>query len=231
MGMSYTREWEQAQAVERGLLTSVYGWMTGGLALTGLVALLVYTTPALARAVLGSGLFWVLIVGELALVFALSAFVGRMSPATAALLFIAYSALNGLTLSVIFFVYTAGSLASTFFVTAGTFGVMSAYGYVTKRDLSRFGSLLGMALIGLIIASVVNLFWANPALYWAVTYAGVLIFVGLTAYDTQRIKAMAHAVDPTDPAVGKLAIIGALALYLDFINLFLMLLRLLGRRK
>jgi len=231
MRMSYSREYPYAAVDERSLLTSVYGWMTGGLALTGMVAFLVFRVPSLTNAIVGSGLYWALLIAELLLVLALSALINRISPATAALLFIGYSLLNGLTLSVIFLVYTAASLASTFFVTACTFGAMSLYGYTTKRDLSTIGNLCFMGLIGVVIASIVNIFFANPALYWAVTYIGVLVFVGLTAYDTQKIKQMAYAADMTDPSVRKLAIIGALHLYLDFINLFLLLLRLMGRRR
>ena len=157
--------------------------------------------------------------------------VNRMSPAIAMGAFLFYAALNGLTLSVIFLVYTAESIGLTFFITAGTFGAMCIYGATTKRDLTSLGSLCFMALFGLILASVVNIFWHSSGLYWVVTYAGVLIFVGLTAYDAQKIKQMhAAGMEGTDQD-RKAAILGALALYLDFINLFLYLLRIFGRRK
>jgi FtsH-binding integral membrane protein len=146
-------------------------------------------------------------------------------------LFLLYSALNGLTLSILLLVYTASSVASTFFITAGTFGLMSAYGYFTKKDLTSWGNLLFMALVGLIIASIVNIFWSNPTMYWIISYAGVLIFVGLTAYDTQKIKNMSLELDAESEAGRKGAIMGALALYLDFINLFIILLRILGDRR
>ena len=144
--------------------------------------------------------------------------------------FLAYSFLNGLTLSVVFLAYTKSSIASTFFVTAGTFAAMSLYGYFTKKDLSSWGNLFFMALIGLIIATIVNVFWANTTLYWITTYAGVLIFVGLTAYDTNRIKQML-ANQEVNEGTQKLALLGALTLYLDFINMFLYLLRIFGDRR
>jgi FtsH-binding integral membrane protein len=147
------------------------------------------------------------------------------------MVFVGYSALTGLTLSVIFLVYTAESLATTFFVTAGTFGLMSAYGYVTKRDLTGLGSFLMMGLIGMVLASVVNMFFNNSTVYWITTYIGILIFVGLTAYDTQKIKQMSALGLEGGEMEQKGAIMGALRLYLDFINLFLLLLRLMGNRK
>jgi FtsH-binding integral membrane protein len=160
----------------------------------------------------------------------LSEAVQRMSANTATFVFLMYALVNGLTLSVIFLVYTLGSIASTFFVTAATFGVMSAYGYFTKTDLTKMGNILFMALIGLIIASLVNIFLNNSTLYWIITYAGVLIFVGLTAYDTQKIKEMNIIGNEGTEEDQKEAIMGALTLYLDFINLFLYLLRILGNR-
>ena len=153
-----------------------------------------------------------------------------MSFASAMVSFLAYSFLNGLTLSVVFLAYTKSSIASTFFVTAGTFAAMSLYGYFTKKDLSSWGNLFFMALIGLIIATIVNVFWANTTLYWVTTYAGVLIFVGLTAYDTNRIKQML-ANQEVNEGTQKLALLGALTLYLDFINMFLYLLRIFGDRR
>jgi uncharacterized protein len=162
-------------------------------------------------------------------VLGLSAGIGRLAPTTASALFIVYAALNGLTMAAIFLVYTRTSIASTFFITASTFGVMSLYGYTTKRDLTKMGSLLFMALIGLILASLVNFFLKSTALYWIITYAGVLIFVGLIAWDTQKIKRL--STQATDETSGRrIAIIGSLMLYLDFINLFLFLLRIFGKR-
>jgi uncharacterized protein len=215
----------------QGVMTQVYAWMTAGLLLTGAVAMFVAGNQALANLIFGVPfVFFGLIIATLALVWILSANIGRMSPALATGMFLGYSALNGLTLSVIFFAYTSASIASTFFITAGTFGAMSAWGYFTKRDLSGWGNFLFMALIGLILASVVNIFWANSGLYWIVTYAGVLIFVALTAYDTQQIKRMIAEVRD-EAGERRVAIYGALRLYLDFINLFLYLLRILGSRR
>ena len=177
-------------------------------------------------------IFIILILAELGMVFWISAGINRMQAATATALFIAYSVLNGLTLSFIFIAYSLGSIAVTFAITAGTFGTMALIGTVTKKDLTSLGNLFFMALIGLIIASLVNIFWANETLYWIVTYAGVLIFVGLTAYDAQKIKQMYLAAGTDDSeTVRKIAVLGALTLYLDFINLFLYLLRIFGGRR
>ena len=176
-------------------------------------------------------LFWGLIIAEFALVMIISARIHKMSFSTSLLLFLLYSLVNGLTLSVIFAVYTKESVATTFFVTAGTFGIMSLVGYFTKKDLSKLGGILFMLLIGLIIATVVNIFWANSTMYWIITYAGVLIFVGLTIYDTNKIKAMLEYHQGDEVITQKIALMGALTLYLDFINLFLYLLRILGDRK
>jgi FtsH-binding integral membrane protein len=216
---------------ERTFITRVYGWMAGGLVTTGLVAAYTAANPALIRAIFGSGLFWVLIVAELGIVMALSWAIKHMSPVMAISAFLFYAALNGLTLSMIFLIYTAESIGLTFFITAGTFGAMCIYGATTKRDLTSMGNLLFMALFGLILASVVNIFWHSSGLYWVVTYAGILIFVGLTAYDAQKIKRMHAAGMEGTEEDRKAAVLGALALYLDFINLFLLLLRLSGRRK
>ena len=161
----------------------------------------------------------------------LSAAINRIQASTAFLLFFVYSALTGLTLSVIFLAYTRASIASTFFVTAGTFAVMSFYGYTTQRDLTSWGSFLFMGLVGIILASLVNIFLHSETIYWVVTYAGILIFVGLTAYDTQTLKAMAQAGFADEETERKSAVMGALRLYLDFINLFLMLLRVMGERR
>jgi FtsH-binding integral membrane protein len=192
------------------------------------MAFFTVSTPVLLNGVVGNRLvFYGLMIGELALVIALSAAINRLSAAVATFMFIAYSALNGITLSVIFLVYTADSISSTFLVTAGMFGAMSAYGYMTRRDLTSWGSFLFMGLIGVVIASVVNIFMRNNSVSWIISGVGVIVFTGLTAYDTWKIKALAAG-----GAEGrKPAILGALTLYLDFINLFLMLLRFLGRRR
>lgn len=223
---------EQAQELQRAFVAKVYGWMMAGLMVTGIVALLTINTPALLELILSSRwTFLGLVFGQLGLVIWLSARVEKMSASTATLVFVAYSALTGLTLSLVFLLYTAASLATTFFVTAGTFGAMSAYGYITKRDLTSFGSFLMMGLIGVVLASVVNLFLNNETVYWITTYVGILVFVGLTAYDTQKIKEMSGIVSQGEEAEQKGAIMGALRLYLDFINLFLLLLRVMGNRK
>ncbi len=210
---------------------TVYAWMASGLALTAVVAWWVSTQPQLMRQIFQGPVLIILVLAELGLVFAVSAGINRFSATTATVLFMIYSGLNGLTLSAIFVIYTKGSLASTFLVTAGTFGAMSVYGFVTKRDLTSLGSMLFMVLIGLILASLVNLFLHNETLYWIVTYAGVLIFVGLTAYDTQKLRNYAVQTSGDKEMSNRLAIYGALDLYLDFINLFLFLLRLMGNRK
>ncbi len=215
------------------LLQQVYGWMAGGLALTGLIAWWVSQSDAMISLVFGNrAVFFGLIILELGLVFGLSWGLTRMSATLATGAFLLYAAINGITMAAIFLVYTGESIGSTFLVTGGTFAAMSMYGYTTKRDLSSWGNLLFMALIGLIIASIVNIFLQSDALGWVVTYAGVLIFVGLTAYDTQKIKELSARIDARDTETfQKAAIMGALRLYLDFINLFLYLLRILGKRR
>ncbi len=220
------------EAEQQRFMTKVYGWMCFALIVTASVALLTVSSPALANLILGNQLlFFGLLIGEIVLVGYLAVAVAKMSASTATAVFIAYSALNGLTFSVIFMAFTAGSIASTFFITAGTFGVMSVYGYVTKTDLTRVGNLCFMGLIGVIIASVVNFFFKSPMIYWVTTYIGIAVFVGLTAYDTQKIKKMNIIGNENTDEDKKEAIMGALTLYLDFINLFLMLLRLFGRRR
>ena len=229
-----TTSYNQAELklAQSGFITKVYAWMSMALMITALTAVYVASSEELIRTILGNRTtFLVLIFGELGLVMFLSAALNRMSAMTATLLFIVYSALNGLTLSVIFLVYTASSIGTTFFVTAGTFGIMSIYGYTTKRDLTTWRNLLFMALIGFVIASIVNLFLQNEIIYWVCTYIGILVFVGLTAYDTQKIKEMGAAGFDNSETMRKGAIMGALALYLDFINLFLLLLRLFGGRR
>ena len=213
-------------------LAKVFNWMAVGLGLTGVVALLT-AESGLAMRIVGSPIFLGLIIGELALVFFLSARVEKLQAGTAAGLFYGYAILNGVTLSVIFLAYTRSSIAATFFITAGMFGAMAVYGMVTKRDLSGFGSFLFMGLIGIIIASIVNIFLKSSSLYWVISLIGVFIFTGLTAYDVQKIKNMGEKgiLNQGQSAIKKGAIMGALALYLDFINLFLMLLRFFGNRE
>lgn len=227
---NYTNE--QVQTIQAAFMSKVYTWMSGGLAITGVIAMWVASTPSLIEAIITNQiLFFGLIIGEIFLVGYLISMIKRMSAQTAGIIFTGYAALNGLTLSVVFLMYTSASIASTFFVTAGTFAIMSIYGYYTKKDLTSWGNLLFMALIGIIIASVVNFFMQSEMMYWLITYAGVFIFVGLTAYDTQKIKRMSTATEIGSEEESKSAIVGALMLYLDFINLFLLLLRILGDRK
>ncbi len=212
------------------LIRSVYMWMCTALLLTGATASLVAGSEALLQIVFSNRIFfWILLIAQFGLVWAISAKVNGFSLPVLSGLFMLYSVLTGITFSVFFLVFTAESIASTFFITAGTFAVMSIYGYLTKSDLTKIGNLCLMALIGIIIASVVNIFLKSETMYWIVTYAGVLIFIGLIAYDTQKIKALATLED--NEHTQKLAICGALSLYLDFINLFIMLLRIFGQRK
>lgn len=210
-------------------LAKVFNWMAAGLGLTGITAFLT-AYSGLAHVLIGSPLFYVLLFGELGLVFYLSARIEKIQAATATALFIGYSVLNGLTLSMIFLMYTSASIAGTFFITAGMFGAMAVYGLVTKRDLSGMGSFMMMGLFGVIIASIVNIFLQSSSLYWTISLIGVIVFTGLTAWDVQKIKNMGEAgiLDQGESAIRKGAIMGALALYLDFINLFLMLLRFFG---
>ena len=226
--INYPRTADQIVIAQNTLIRQVYAWMGGGLLITALLAMVTVSSPVLLNAVLGNRLvFYGLIIGELGLVFAISGAINKLSASVASLLFVLYAALNGITMSVIFVVYTAESIGSTFVITAATFGTMSAYGYLTKRDLTGWGSFLFMGLIGVVIASLVNIFTQSSAVAWIISAVGVIVFTGLTAYDTWKIKAMATA-----GAEGrKPAILGALTLYLDFINLFLMLLRLLGNRR
>jgi FtsH-binding integral membrane protein len=215
------------------VLRRVYVWMTLGLLVTAGTAAFVSVSP-LFQVLAGQPLVFLgLLIAELGLVFGLAWGIKRLSPATAMLMFFLYAILNGLTLSVLFVVYTLGSVASTFVATAALFGVMSILGYTTKMDLSRMGSFLFMGLIGLLIAMLVNMFWANTILGGIITFAGILIFLGLTFFDTQRIKRMtATALQQGDENVqARMGILGALSLYLDFINLFLFILRLGGRRR
>jgi hypothetical protein len=219
------------QVLVNDFVRSVYNWMALGLGLTGVVAFAVANSPAILQLVYGNQvLFFGLIIAELALVFSISSRINKMQSSTATGLFLLYAGLNGVTLAFVFLVFTASSIASTFFVCAATFVVCSVYGWTTKRDLTSIGSFLFMGLIGIIIASVVNLFVKSSAVATIVSYVGVLVFVGLTAWDTQKLKSMALS-QPDGVGEGVLrkgAILGALSLYLDFINLFLMLLHILG---
>ena len=213
------------------LMRKTYLWMAMALIITGLTAYVVATNAAMTQFLFThASMIWILFLAEIGLVVTLSAAIRKISLSVATLLFVAYAALNGITFSSLFYVYTMGSLASTFFITAGTFGAMSLVGFFTKADLSSMGKILLMALIGLIIASVVNIFVASSALEMLMTYVGVLIFVGLTAYDTQKIKQMFLSAPDASESTQKYAVLGALTLYLDFINLFLYLLRIFGRR-
>ena len=215
----------------RAFLRRVYLYMSLGLGATGLVALMVASSPAALQFVFGNPIvFYGLLIGQVVLVMAFSAVAARVSAATAALMFFSYAALSGITFSAIFIRYTAGSIASTFLVTGGMFAALSFYGVVTKRNLDSIGSFCFMGLVGLMIASVVNIFLGSSMLYWLTTFVGVIVFTGLTAYDTAKLKALG-AQGAGGEAQTKLALQGALTLYLDFINLFLMLLRVLGGRR
>jgi FtsH-binding integral membrane protein len=231
---SLTLQKTQVQVRVNSFVRSVYNWMAIGLGLTGVVAYSVANMPEVRNVIFGSGIvFFGLIIAQLALVFTLSARIHRMQAGTATLLFVLYSVLNGATLSSIFLAYAQASITSTFFICSATFVACSVYGWTTRRDLTSLGGFLTMGLIGIVIASLVNLFIQSSAVSTIVSYIGVLVFVGLTAYDTQDIKnmAMSQPADIDAGAVRKGAILGALKLYLDFINLFLMLLRIFGGRR
>jgi len=211
-------------------LSKVYGWMFLGLLLTAGTAVVVASSPVLIETLIANRiLFWILLFAQLGLVFYLSARVNQVAPATAAVLFLLYSAMVGVTTSVIFLIYTGASIMSAFVVTAGMFGAMAVFGTLTKRSLAGVGQFMFMGLIGLIIASVVSLFWYNDVLMFVINVVGVLVFTGLTAWDAQNLKQMAVALP--DGRVGSYAIVGALSLYLDFINLFFFILRLMGGRR
>jgi FtsH-binding integral membrane protein len=219
--------------IDEGLRTymlRVYNYMVTGLALTGAVAFIVASTPAVFNGIFGTGLAWVVILAPLGLVFFLSARINKMSAAAAQITYWVFASLMGRSLASVFVIYTGESIARVFFITAATFAAMSLYGYTTKRDLTGLGSFLFMGLIGIIIAMVVNIFIGSTMIQFVVSVLGVLIFIGLTAYDTQKIKEMYVAADGSEIA-GKKAIMGALRLYLDFINLFLMLLHLFGNQR
>lgn len=227
------RDLQIIKSAQATLMRSVYLWMTLALAITGFAAYVISASPALIQAVYGNRLvFWGLIIAEFALVAILSARIHKMTAPAATMMFIVYSLLNGVTLAFIFMIYTWSSIAYTFFITAGTFGVMSVYGMVTKSDLSKVGNICLMALIGLIIATVVNLFIQSDTMMYVISYIGVLVFVGLTAYDTWKIKKeiQQYGTEVND-MTQRIALMGALSLYLDFVNLFLYLLRIFGDRK
>ena len=211
------------------LMRKVYTWMTLALLITGVTAFGVASSPTLFMSL--SKMMWGLIIAELALVFILSGAINRLSLGTATLMFIGYSVLNGAMLSSIFLVYEPMVIAKVFFITAGTFGVMAFYGYTTKKDLTSMGKILFMALIGLVIATVVNMFLKSPGFDYILSYIGVAIFIGLTAWDSQKIKEMLQTQYDMSEGAQKLALLGALTLYLDFINLFLYLLRIFGNNK
>lgn len=220
------------ESAQRTLMKNVYWWMALALVVTGLSAFYTASSPRLLDAIFGSGLFIGLIIAELIMVIVLSARINKMSFVAAGIVFVIYSIVNGLTLSSILIAYTMESVASTFFITAGTFAAMAIIGSVTKKDLSSIGQILFMALIGLILATIVNIFLKSSMMSYIISYVGVAVFVGLTAYDAQKIKNLIHqyGTDLSDDNM-KLALMGSLSLYLDFINLFLYLLRIFGSRR
>ena len=227
-----TRSVDSVAAEQQRFMVRVYNWMTAGLAITGFMAFYVSNNETIMGIIFGNPFMpIVLMIVQIGLVFWLASRVMQMSVSQATGVFMLYAGLTGITFSFIFVVYTSASITSTFLVTAGTFGAMSLYGYTTKKDLTSWGSFLFMGLIGIIIASVVNMFMQSNMMHMIITYAGVLIFVGLTAYDTQKIKEMNILGNEGTDEDTKEAIRGALTLYLDFINLFLMLLRLMGDRR
>ena len=222
----------QTDTIDQGLreyMLKVYNYMTSGLAISGLVAWTASQSPALMNLVFGSALKWVVMLAPLGFIFFLGARMQKMSNSAAQMTFWAFAAVMGLSMSYIFIIYTGASITRVFFITCSVFAGMSIYGYTTKRDLTKFGSFLMMGLLGIIIASVVNIFMKSTMMEFVISCIGVLVFVGLTAYDTQKIKSMYYSTSAE--MATKTAIMGALTLYLDFINLFLMLLRLFGQRK
>ena len=228
---NYTRSYQPSTTLPV-LIRKVYTWMALALVITGITAYGVATTPSLIEAILMNRiLFWGLVIAEFGIVIGISRMLHKLSLTTATLMFIAYSVINGATLSIFLLLYTAESIGMVFFITAATFGVMAFIGYITKTDLSKIGNILYMALIGLVIATVVNLFVNSSGFQLILSYVGVIIFVGLTAYDTQKIKLMLNEQSSADESAQKLALLGALSLYLDFVNLFIYLLRILGDRR
>ena len=218
--------------VQASFILKVYNWMTMGLAITALVALAIQVAIPEVRTILiqNKFLFWFILIVELGLVWGLSAAINKIPAILAVLLFFAYAALNGVTFSILFLIYNIGTIGYTFFITAVMFGGTSAIGYITKMDLSKLGGIMMMALFGIIIASIANIFIGSSNIEWIISYAGVIVFVGLTAYDTQKLKRMSMNIESASEEGNKASIMGALVLYLDFINLFLFLLRIMGRR-
>ena len=230
-GLSAERQWAVSESFPV-LMRKVYVWMTLALVITGLTAYGVAISPGVLQAIYGNQLFfWGLIIAEFALVVGVSATINRISLTTATLMFILYSVINGALMSYVFLVYTASSISIVFFITAGTFAAMALFGYTTKTDLTSMGKILLMALIGLVIATLVNVFVRSSGLTLILSYVGVLVFVGLTAYDSQKIKQMLIQAPDAGEGAQKLALLGALSLYLDFINLFIYLLRIFGKRE
>jgi uncharacterized protein len=226
---AFTRPYAAEERVTL-FLRSVYGWMCAGLAITAAVAFFVAQSPSLVVAIASNRiLYWGLMIAQLGIVFFLSARVEKIAAGTASMLFILYSALTGVTFSFILLAFTGESVATTFVVAAGMFGAMAAYGTTTSRSLAGWGQFLFMGLVGVVLASIVGIFWHNDAFQFVISFIGVIVFTGLSAYDAQRLKQMALALPSGQ--IGSYAIVGALALYLDFINLFLMLLRFLGNRR
>jgi hypothetical protein len=220
----------RSEVVVADFLRGVYGWMCGGLAITAMTAWIVANSPTIVRAIYTNKLlFWVLIIAQFGLVITLSGRVNRLAASTASALFIAYSALTGVTLSFILLLYTAESIFSTFFVCAGMFGALALYGSTTKRNLSGFGQFMFMGLIGVVIASIIGLFWQNDGLQFMISIIGVIVFSGLTVWDAQRLKSLALVTNTG--GTSSMTIVGALSLYLNFINLFLFLLRFMGGRR
>ena len=216
-------------SIVQSFFAQVYGWMFFGLLSTGIVAYYTAHSPALLILIFGSHIAFLFAPSVLVMI--ISSKINSLSASMASFLFFVYSAVTGVTLSAIFLMYTQESIATTFGITAGTFGATALFGYVTKKDLSKMGSILFMLLIGLIIASVVNMFLKNDTMMWILTYVGIVIFVGLTAYEMQKLKKIAHSIDDDESSIAKFAVLGALTLYLDFINLFLRLLQIFGKKR
>jgi FtsH-binding integral membrane protein len=228
--LDYARPGTQDRAVVH-FFNAVYAWMAVGLAVTASVGWLISSNTAALKHVLSGGTMFGIIIAQLVLVVAISGAINKISATVATALFVLYAGLNGLLFATIFLVYSLPSIAGTFIACAAMFGAMSLYGMFTKTDLTTMGKILFMALIGLIVASVVNMFFASSALYWLVSYAGVFIFAGLTAYDTQRLQGMAIQTSGDAAMAARLSVVGALMLYLDFLNMFLFLLRLMGKKR
>ena len=212
-----------------GFLRGVYGWMAGGLAITALTGRMIAGSPTMLQAIAGNQfVFWALFIAQIGIVLTLSARVNTLAPSTASLLFVAYAALTGVTLSFLLLIYTGESVFATFVVAGGTFGALAFYGTVTRRQLSGLGQMMFMGLVGLVLATIVGFFWQSDALQFVISVVGVFVFAGLTVYDAQRLKSLAYA---NGGGTSASTIVGALALYLDFINLFLFLLRFMGARR